>query len=202
MSGSAGRLVVAHHGCDRKVRDALLGGTADLKPSNNPYDWLGPGIYFFEDDWKRALYFAQTAAENPERKYTAKPIEEPAVVGVILRVERWLDMATQEGIDEFLIAHRSLELVIQAKGRKMPINKPASDDDEEMLLRNLDRAVFKLLHEGRLQQGLPSYQAVRGPFTQGKPVVDTSAIRRHTHIQLAVPQADCIVGYFRVREAE
>lgn len=179
-----------------------MGGFADLKPSNNPYDWLGPGIYFFEDDWKRALYFAQTAADNPDRKYTAKPIEEPAVVGVILRVERWLDMATQVGIDEFLTAHQALQKAMHAKGKKMPINKPASDDDEEMLLRNLDRAVFNLLHEGRREQSLPAYQAVRGPFTQGKPVVDTSAIRRQTHIQLAVPDASCIVGYFRVREAE
>jgi hypothetical protein len=40
--------------------------------------------------------------------YTARAIGTPAVVGAILRVQRWLDMATQEGINEFSLAYPAL----------------------------------------------------------------------------------------------
>jgi hypothetical protein len=49
--------VLGYHGCDRKVGERLLGGEA-LKPSNNDYDWLGPGIYFWEANPLRGLEFA------------------------------------------------------------------------------------------------------------------------------------------------
>ncbi len=49
------RLVIGYHGCDRTVAEDVLlrGGT--LKPSANPYDWLGKGIYFWEHGPDRGL---------------------------------------------------------------------------------------------------------------------------------------------------
>jgi hypothetical protein len=41
--------VLAYHGCDLAVGERLLDGDA-FKPSNNDYDWLGPGIYFWEPE--------------------------------------------------------------------------------------------------------------------------------------------------------
>ena len=40
-------LVVAYHGCDRVVARSVISGSADLKDSNNPYDWLGYDKYIF-----------------------------------------------------------------------------------------------------------------------------------------------------------
>jgi hypothetical protein len=46
----------------------LLAGTA-FKPSNNDYDWLGPGIYFWEANPLRGLEFAEEAIETQDVEY-------------------------------------------------------------------------------------------------------------------------------------
>ena len=50
--------VLGYHGCDHSVGERLLAGTA-FKLSDNDYDWLGPGIYFWEANPLRGLEFAQ-----------------------------------------------------------------------------------------------------------------------------------------------
>jgi hypothetical protein len=47
-----------------------------FKPSNNEYDWLGPGAYFWEANPIRGLEFAG----EPQRK----SIREPFVVGAVI----------------------------------------------------------------------------------------------------------------------
>jgi len=59
--------LIGYHGCDRKVA---------LKPSQNDYDWLGPGIYFWVDSPKRGLEWARELAA---RKVAG--ITEPYVLG-------------------------------------------------------------------------------------------------------------------------
>ena len=41
-------LILGYHGCDRGIGEAGLPGKAELKVSENAYDWLGHGIYFWE----------------------------------------------------------------------------------------------------------------------------------------------------------
>jgi hypothetical protein len=57
--------VLAYHGCDRRIGERLLAGKDELQKSENAYDWLGPGIYFWESNPQRALEFA---AEKRSRK--------------------------------------------------------------------------------------------------------------------------------------
>lgn len=59
--------ILGFHGCDESVKDLLLLGKAKLKPSNNEYDWLGSGIYFWENDPDRALSYAKLLQNNPKR---------------------------------------------------------------------------------------------------------------------------------------
>lgn len=140
---SNGPLVVAYHGCDITTRDALITGRQQPKISANPYDWLGPGFYLFEGDPERALAFARTAAENPEYRFTARPIVTPAVVGCVFAAHSCLDMTTRRGRAEYTVALRQLELAARTTGAKMPVNKPAFEGDTDVLLRGLDRAVIK-----------------------------------------------------------
>ncbi len=37
--------ILGYHGCRKSVGEKLLAG-ADFEPSDNAYDWLGPGVYF------------------------------------------------------------------------------------------------------------------------------------------------------------
>jgi len=49
-------ITLGFHGCDRKVGEKILAGPQKhLKVSTNPYDWLGSGAYFWENDPARAL---------------------------------------------------------------------------------------------------------------------------------------------------
>ena len=52
------RTVTAYHGCDRATAAKLLAGRS-FNPSENDYDWLGRGIYFWEFGPDRAYRFAQ-----------------------------------------------------------------------------------------------------------------------------------------------
>lgn len=55
-------------------------GITRLVPSNNDYDWLGSGIYFWENNSLRALNFATELKNTVGRN---SRIEKPAVVGAI-----------------------------------------------------------------------------------------------------------------------
>jgi hypothetical protein len=78
----------------------------------------------------------------------------------------------------------------------MPVNKPASADDTEIILRHLDRAVINFIHGQRIEKGWAPYDSVRGFFFQGDRVDPTSAIGNLSHVQIAVRNTACILGYF------
>ena len=189
---SSGPLVVAYHGCDITTRDALITGRQQPKISANPYDWLGPGFYLFEGDPERALAFAQTAAENPEYRFTARPIVTPAVVGCVFAAHSCLDMTTRRGRAEYTVALRQLELAARTTGAKMPVNKPAFEGDTDVLLRGLDRAVINMIHANRPKE----FQVVRGAFRQGVALSPGSGFHSNSHIQLALLDLDCVLGWF------
>jgi hypothetical protein len=50
--------ITGFHSCDREVELRVLNGEDQLKPSDNLWDWLGPGIYFWEQNPGRALEYA------------------------------------------------------------------------------------------------------------------------------------------------
>jgi len=202
---SSGTALIAYHGCDVTTRDDLVSGRLKhLNHSTNQYDWLGPGAYFFEGDVERALLFAQASHRNPEKRYTAKPIATPAVVGAVLQVQNWLDMTTQAGIKEFSLAYQAFAAGLSAAGTPIPVNRPASDTDTDVIYRALDNAVFAWLHTARASQKppLPSFQAVRAAFHQGDKVAPTSGFHVSTHIQISLRDNHCIVGWFLPAGAE
>lgn len=197
MNHGSGQLVVAYHGCDRATADALVSGALkELSPSNNPYDWLGPGVYFFQDDWRRALMFAQASADNPGRNFTARPITAPYVVGALLKLSSVVDVSTQDGIEAFRVSYEALKI----SGVPLKKNKKSKEDDPDVILRGLDRQVFINLHQMLQDQDLSPVDAVRGAFPQGQPVAPTSAIFSNSHVQIALRNPACVLGYFRVPE--
>jgi hypothetical protein len=194
----AGHLIIAYHGCDVTVRDDLVSRRlAHLDHSKNRYDWLGPGAYFFEDDYYRAFMFATASFENPDKRYTARPIATPAVVGAVLRVQHWLDMTSQEGLREFAKGYAGMCEYFEQIEKTIPTNAPANDEDEVILLRQLDNAVFTYMHDVQ-----PGFQAVRGAFHQGEEIAPRSGFHKQTHIQLALRDNSCVVGWFLPEGAE
>jgi hypothetical protein len=52
------RFVAGYHGCHTVTAEALVTGNA-FQRSQNGYDWLGEGIYFWEDGPNRAAEWAR-----------------------------------------------------------------------------------------------------------------------------------------------
>ena len=75
-------LVLGFHGCDAEVGERLLRGEiTQLAHSQNKYDWLGDGIYFWENDPLRAWEFAQRQHAKPS---TSKGhVKTPFVIGAV-----------------------------------------------------------------------------------------------------------------------
>jgi hypothetical protein len=182
-------LLLAYHGCDKSVAERLLGGEP-FKASNNTYDWLGRGIYFWESNPKRAFDFASELAAS-----SLSSITQPDVVGVVVSLGFCLDLTTKAGLDTVAIAHAKLAALFAAAedGRELPKNHP------DLLRRFLDCAVINLLHEIRQDAGETPFDSVRGVFVEGEPIYPTSGFHHKTHIQLAILNPDCIKAVFRVR---
>ena len=69
-------LVVGFHGCDKSVVDAVIAGKTELLASTNDYDWLGSGIYFWENNEDRAWQWAKQLSTRKSSN-----VKEPAVIG-------------------------------------------------------------------------------------------------------------------------
>jgi hypothetical protein len=112
----ASTFVLGYHGCDREVGEKLLAGTP-FRPSDNEYDWLGPGIYFWEANPLRGLEFAAEAALREP-----SGIKQPFVVGAIVELGFCLDLTTKTGIEMVRIAYDSLVTTSQTSGVPLPEN--------------------------------------------------------------------------------
>ncbi len=51
-------LVLGFHGCKQDTYDKVISNGETLKESDNKYDWLGHGIYFWEQNYQRAYEWA------------------------------------------------------------------------------------------------------------------------------------------------
>ena len=74
--------VLGYHGCDTDVGEQLLAGEA-FQPSDNDYDWLGPGIYVWEANPRRGLEFATEAMRR-----RGSGISQPFVIGAVIDLGR------------------------------------------------------------------------------------------------------------------
>ena len=77
--------VIGFHGCDVSIRDKIVMGQLEMKRSENDYDWLGNGGYFWENNEERAYQFA---CEQVARS----KVDEPAVLGAFIDLGNCLDL--------------------------------------------------------------------------------------------------------------
>jgi hypothetical protein len=51
--------IIGYHSGDREIGLRVLNGETHLLHSDNDWDWLGSGIYFWEQNPKRTLNYAK-----------------------------------------------------------------------------------------------------------------------------------------------
>lgn len=115
-----------------------MGGSV-FQPSRQDYDWLGAGIYFWENDPIRAYQWATELRRK---------IDLPSVVGAVVELGECLDLTTQSGIDAVKLAYDKFVLTAEKDGTPIPQNiDPAEEFAGDKIIRRLDCAVMNFLYE-------------------------------------------------------
>jgi len=156
-----------------------------LTPSNSDYDWLGPGVYFWESNPHRAWEFAI------EKQKRGDGVRRPFVVGAVIDLGLCLDLITKDSLENLKDAHLSLLATIPA-GSPLPVNGP------ESWRRRLDCAGIRCFHQILQATDSRTIDTVRGIFTEGNPIYPGSAFLEKTHVQIAVVSLSSIKAVFRI----
>jgi hypothetical protein len=197
-------LVIGFHGCDASVRDLLLKKPNRIAISREPYDWLGHGLYFWENNFERALEWAE------DKKRRGK-ITKPVVIGAVLQLGYCCDFLEARFIRMIERYYRLMAARCRASGKQIPVNKDLTyDKHKDKLLRNLDCSAIEFMHEkilNRRQTDMKNkgfsdfriFDSTRGAFTEGGPAFEGSGLHAKTHIQICIRNMNCIKGFFLPR---
>lgn len=164
----------------------MVSGKDQLKPSYNPWDWLGPGVYFWEENPYKALQYAEKCA-NKSQKFSGE-IHTPLVIGAIIELRNCLNLVEPNSINIVKEAFSNLKRSMEQAGETMPENKKAN--------RERDCAVIKYVHESNKRTGLDPYDTIRSPFHEGKEIYDQANFTAGLHMEICVINTECIKGYF------
>ena len=110
--------VIGFHSCDREVGLTVLNGQDELKPSNNPWDWLGEGIYFWEQNPGRALEYALESSQ--QKQFNRVPISTPFVLGANIELGNCLNLVESKSIEILRAAYEGLQKAVTEAGKIMP----------------------------------------------------------------------------------
>jgi hypothetical protein len=156
-------LILGFHGCDKSVADSIVPKKdQSLRRSTNAHDWLGHGIYFWENNLKRAIEFATDLKNNP-RSRQRHTITTPAAVGAIINLGYCLDLLDSDNFSIVKQGYDSLTTFTE----NLPVNS-----GKDQLSRNLDCAVFQAMHKMLSETGHLPFDSIRGVFWEGNPVYE------------------------------
>lgn len=176
-------LVLGFHGCDESVAKKVVCGD-NLKAGLNDYDWLGNGIYFWENNYDRALEWAKKASK----------INIPTVLGAVIVLGYCMDLMDSEFLKELKLAYNTLDKAMKLANKPMPINEGKIPDK---LLRRLNCAAIETAHA--INEGFEenvSYDSVRGVFWEGDELYSNAFFKEKNHIRICIRNPNCIKGYF------
>ncbi len=184
--------VIGFHSCDREVGLKVLNGKDELRVSNNPWDWLGEGIYFWEQNQLRAFEYAEESAQK--KQFNKIPIITPFVLGAIIELGNCLNLVEAASLQILQTAYEGLKKVTDEADETMPQNKENN--------RALDCAVIKYIHYSNKLAGKKPFDTIRCAFPEGPEAYPGSKISSRLHIQICVLNTECIKGYFLPRPLE
>jgi hypothetical protein len=171
--------VNGYHGTSRSRAENIL--VTGFRPSTNGYDWLGTGVYFWQDAPNHALHWAQQ--NHPT---------EPAVIKSRLRIDNTcldlLDMSTIDNSNFWMDSYNGLTEVYRVAGKDLPTQNPTIPGK-----RHLDSEFFDYLITAFAQKPIGS---VRCAFVEGKPIFPSSAVYDQTHVQISIVNLDLIESSF------
>lgn len=180
---------VGYHGCDKTIAEEVLSGKKTLTKSENSWDWLGAGIYFWADSPERGYRWAEDQSQRTSK------IKTPSVIGAFIYPGFCLNL-TDIGINDLL--QESYNFLEKTSAiAKLPIPQNNSKQNGIYMRRQLDCAVINLIHQSRLENLEQPFDTVYGVFEEGGELYPGSGFKEKTHVQIAVREPKNIIGYFR-----
>lgn len=195
MYSSKPAIVYGFHGLDKDVAIKILNQESEFKHSNNKYDWLGNGVYFWENNLERAHQYAVQDSQRANSN-----VKSPFVLGAVIELGNCLDLLDQKFNDFLKVTYEQLKNDLVAEGKLLPENKPFGTADFDFKARELDCAVIRYACALAKEQGEP-FDSVRAAFIEGTPLYEGARFFSENHIQLAIINPDCIKGIFLPRSA-
>ena len=189
-------LTIGFHGCDQSLVDKVIAGKENLLASTNDYDWLGSGIYFWENNEERAMEWAVELSKRP-----GSSVKQPAVIGAIIDLGYCFDLTDTAYLKELKKSYDFALEFSRISGIPMPINKTLGNSTD-LLLRKLDCYVIQTTHRINRQANKRAYDSVRGVFWEGKPLYPNAGFAEKNHIQICICNPNCIKGYFLPRNVD
>jgi len=164
------RIVVGFHGTSIERAQSVLASGRFVR-SQNDYDWLGHGVYFWEHAPLRAWQWAR-------QKYR----DRAAVLEAAIALGLCLDLSDVRYTHAVRLAYENLREAYIKAGKPLPANRNKA--------RLLDCLVLNYL----TTHILPECETVRAPFLEGDPIYDGAVLCRQSHIQLVVRAHSCILS--------
>jgi len=183
-------MILGYHGTDESTAKKVINNRHQLLGSDNQYDWLGNGIYFWENDPQRAKeYIIEKFKREKIRKKTA-------VIGAIIDLGFCLNLLERVYIDEVKLSYDYLTVMDEVTENEFPRNHSSLHTDTIPLKRDLDCAVIQNIHLTRKNVKLPEYDTVRSAFIEGDELYHNAGFKKKNHIQVCVRNQENILGYF------
>jgi hypothetical protein len=186
------RTIFGYHGCDHALAEAVLLGRKTLEISQNTYDWLGTGTYFWEYGPERAMEWAtEVSRARPDR------IKSAAVLGAVIHLGHCFDLLDVRFTRYLRDLFPLFVQTMKDQGTLLPKNEGLPSRPKELVLRKLDCAMLNWAIPLVEAEAGGKFHTVRCVFQEGQPAFEGSAIMHKSHIQVVVRDPSVILGYFR-----
>ena len=173
----------------------ILNQEDQFKLSSNEYDWLGPGIYFWENNLERARQYAEEDSRRSDTK-----IKDPFVLGAVLELGNCLDLLDQKYNDFLKHAYSRLKDALSEQDNPLPSNRNMGEKDFDFKARELDCSVIRYACTLSEEEYGKPFDSVRAAFIEGDPIYEGARFFSKNHIQIAIINPNCIKGIFLPRE--
>ena len=160
-----------YHGTSSQV--AILIEAEGFQRSRNAYDWLGDGVYFFQDAPLRAWEWAS-------KRYG----EDAAVVGADISIVNCMDLLDIAWNDVLSDGHDAYLKLLRDLGRSGPTQFKGAHP--------LDREIINYTAEVLTERGV-RISCVRAAFREGRQVYPGSAFFDRSHVQIAVRDIEACI---------
>lgn len=174
------KIIYGYHGTSVIAAESIL--KVGFKQSVNEYDWLGDGVYFFQDAPKMAWSWARRHHRDNASVIKAK-----------INLDDCMDFLDIEWASFLPKMHDAFLKQLKLANKEIPRQTSGA--------HRLDRSVINYTIGVLAEQNI-NIRCVRGIFGEGKPLYPNSALLENSHIQIVIRDNMLIDEIWRIDSEE